>query len=81
MSKKSKPVAQCTICGRYSRNPVQINQRCTYRENKKRCQGVFGSMLVLGDWKECPDCNATGEIKREKCQMCGGEGWIVTRPK
>lgn len=74
-----KPVASCTVCGQVSHNPAAINQRCGNRVGRKRCRGVYGSMLAPNDWAVCTMCNGTGCSEGKKCDPCRGEGWIAQR--
>ena len=79
MSEKlSPPVAVCTVCHSYSRNP-NINERCGNKFNGKRCNGVWRSAISKGDWEECPTCKASGKEQQNRCTQCQGFGWLYCR--
>jgi len=74
--KKERPFAKCTKCGTATANSVLINQRCPLVFKKRsgnkfkpeRCRGIYRSMLLINDWKECPDCRGDG------CDACRDAG-------
>jgi DnaJ-class molecular chaperone len=76
---KPYTVAVCTSCGAPAHSAQVINQRCGRNYDGKRCQGIYRSALALGDWRECPICNATGRDNKKRCTKCEGEGWIYSR--
>lgn len=78
-TKLSPPVAVCTVCRAYNRNPSVINERCGNVYNRKRCKGVWRSAISEGDWEECPVCKASGSEEDCKCGQCEGFGWIYCR--
>ncbi|GGB19219.1 hypothetical protein GCM10007414_35780 [Agarivorans gilvus] len=58
-----------------------INESCHKRYDGKKCKGVWGSALAPNDWKECSECNATGNNpNNSKFEMCDGFGWFYIRP-
>ena len=77
--KLSPPVAVCTACHFYSRNPNAINERCENKFNGKRCKGVWRSALSNGDWEECPTCKASGKEEHSRCSQFEGFGWLYCR--
>lgn len=78
-AKKGTPVAVCTRCGKYERNIGVVNQQCYERPGGKHCRGVFQSAVSVDDWKECPDCDATGMQVNGRCAGCDGYGWRFIR--
>ena len=80
--KQRIPVAVCTQCGKYSTNGNVINEPCgNQTHNGKRCRGVFGSAINVGDWQECPSCLAVGRVDSSCCSQCDGHGWLYMRGK
>ena len=77
--KIEKPVAVCSVCRAFSKNAININDRCNNTYDGDRCNGVWRSAFQVGDWKECPFCNATGEKANSRCTQCEGSGWINFR--
>ncbi|MCA9376882.1 molecular chaperone DnaJ [Candidatus Nomurabacteria bacterium] len=57
---KSGELQTCTTCG--GRGQVQRVQ-----------QSIFGRIAMLS---ECPDCDGSGKIVKEKCPDCNGQGVI-----
>lgn len=80
MTRKNKPVAECTRCGAHTEDSSLINNSChlVYKKSGK-CKGVYRSMLSVDDWAECNECNAAGEINNKSCLACNGSGWLVVR--
>lgn len=69
------PQAICTRCNEI--HPARsINTKC-YKT--KGCKGIVRSMLHKNNWKECPDCNATGEKDDIMCRTCKGNGWLYRK--
>jgi hypothetical protein len=79
MAAREKPCAVCTVCGKYGFVMSVINERCGNRHNGKRCKGVWGSALNVGDWVECESCNGTGSSKGTPCAGCQASGWRFAR--
>lgn len=79
MTKKSRPVARCTGCGKNIRAIGTVNQKCMGIIDGRKCKGTFRSMIGPNDWKECPDCNAEGRVDSQRCVTCGGDGWLNIR--
>jgi hypothetical protein len=73
------PVAVCTSCGTYSFNVAAINQGCGERRDRKRCRGVYGSAVNVGDWQQCSACGGGGRAGGERCPGCQGTGWEYVR--
>jgi hypothetical protein len=74
------PVAVCSKCGAVSHNPTVINRPCGRMFGQKKCKGVFGSALNIGDWQECPSCAATGWKNGRRCDQCRDScGWLFVR--
>lgn len=72
--KKSKPLAVCTVCGAFSGERLDINNRCTKALYGRRCSGTLKSSLGRV-WDECQACFATGKVGSETCVECSGWGW------
>jgi hypothetical protein len=68
--KLRQPVAVCTVCGAVSHNASAINGPCGRMVGGKKCKGVFGSALNIGDWEECPSYAATGWKEGRCCDQC-----------
>ncbi len=77
--KKEQPVAICMKCGEYSRSLGHINEKCSNYIDGKQCRGTFKSVLNNNDWKECQKCSGFGNINKQKCISCNGEGWLYMR--
>jgi hypothetical protein len=77
--KLNPPAAVCTKCGKTMRNLSLINEQCGERPGGKRCQGVYGSALNVGDWEECSTCKGTGRERDRQCTHCTGDGWLYVR--
>jgi len=81
VEKRGRPVAVCTICGRYEYQVQNINARCTAETGNKRCKGAASSALDLNDWQACGDCAASGRRDDADCPSCNGSGWHYLRPR
>lgn len=74
------PPAYCDTCERHSHNLPGINQQCGTVTLGKRCSGLLRSAVTVGDWRECPDCGATGwAASGGRCEACHGCGWLNAR--
>ena len=74
-TKRSRPLAVCTHCSQLTNRLQAINQRCSKKYAGKRCKGLIVSAPAEG-WQECSKCLATGRVGDEKCERCGGWGWL-----
>jgi hypothetical protein len=79
-SKRGKPSTQCSRCGKVVHDINYANKRCYEEVNRKRCEGIFISMLRADDWEECSGCT-TGRTDGGRCIKCSGDGWINIRDK
>jgi len=72
--KKPKPLGVCNVCGAFTDQIEQVNQRCTAVVYGRRCAGQFRSELSHV-WAECEVCGATGVVGTQRCDNCAGFGW------
>jgi hypothetical protein len=74
-----KPVAVCTKCGdvTYSGQLIGLIHRCLNVPDKQ--QGIWAGRLCKHDWLACLSCEATGSYNGNRCELCGGIGWIDNR--
>ena len=42
--------------------------------------GVRGRATEWANWRECPQCSATGLHEGEECSLCLRNGWLYVRP-
>jgi hypothetical protein len=77
-TKKSKPLAVCTVCWAYTDDLAYVNSRCYKVVNGRRCSGVFRSGLGLS-WAECESCKGYGLVGSVSCSECKGFGWKLMR--
>ena len=80
---RNPPVAVCISCGNYSYTVESINQECSGAPDGKLCDGVFISATNEEDWKDCADCEGTGNLGPKDrqnlatlCVSCQGSGCI-----
>lgn len=80
LARLNPPCAVCTSCGAYRHDAAAINQPCRRQlDRNKRCRGAYGSAIAVGDWAECPACQASGRVAGTRCERCDGYGWHYVR--
>jgi hypothetical protein len=78
--KRPLPNDYCTKCNRPSWELLDVPSRCQRIVNgNSRCGGTLRSANNVGDWRECPTCNAIGSENGWRCAQCKGDGWIFAR--
>ena len=69
--KRQLPSAVCEGCHKGFSGMDAHNKRC-------RCGGLISAANHTNDWKECPDCQATGRVGDADCEPCHAQGWVYT---
>lgn len=73
---------ECTTCHGTGAKPGTSPETCTKCGGKGQVvftqQSFFGTVRNV---QNCPDCNGSGKIVREKCTQCGGTGYTSSRKK
>jgi len=72
-AKKPHPVAACDRCHTPT-NHAETNIQCPQTFYGNRCKGHIVS-VSSSEWKECLECEATGQTSEGKCERCEGWGW------
>ena len=75
------PCTSCTYCRVVGYDISRSNTACrrVLDRKGKKCKGSISSAINIGDWEECPSCDATGTSGGETCTQCSGAGWIFVR--
>ncbi len=73
---------ECSACGGTGAKPGTSPVTCSKCGGKGQVvftqQSLFG---VVRNVQSCPDCRGTGKIIKDKCQECGGTGYVSARKK
>ena len=73
-SKLPKPAGACEVCHGLTKRREDVNHRCSYVVNGRRCYGIYKSAITFL-WDLCISCEGTGKVGTQKCTECGGFGW------